>query len=93
MDLLIPPGIKDLGIGGLVLLGLLSLLRGWLIPRSLHEDRIRDLKEQLAEKDKRAAVLEAALSKRDEQLAKSLDNNQIAANALEAIRREAAKTT
>lgn len=91
MDLLIPPGIKDLGLGGLVILGLLSLMRGWLLPRSIHLDRIADLKEQLAEKNNRIAFLQAALEKRDKQIDDLIDNGAVAAGALEAIRREAAR--
>ncbi len=91
MDFVIPTGISDLGLGGLVALGLLLIGLGRLIPRSVHVDRISDLKEQIAEKNEQLGFLQAALEKRDEQIDQLISNGAVAATALEGIRREAAR--
>lgn len=92
MELMIPTGITDLGLRGLVTLGLLLIAFGKLIPRSVHADRVADKDAQIAEKNARISFLEAALEKRDAQLSEQINNNKIAVSALEAIRREAART-
>lgn len=50
--------------GGLVALTVVSLIRGWLIPRATHgeivrhlEDTIRAQKETICERDKQVAIL------------------------------------
>lgn len=91
MDIVIPPGIADMGLGGLVALGLLLLAYGKLLPRSVHEDRVSDLKAQIAQKDARNAFLEEALERRDEHVRQLAENNSLAVAAIESIRREAAR--
>lgn len=90
MDIVIPPGVTDLGLGGLVAMGLLLIFFGKLIPRSVHEDRVGDLKAQLTEKDATITYLQTALDKRDAQVDKMLSDAQISTRAIESIQREAA---
>lgn len=45
----------------LVVLVVTSLIRGWLIPRRAHDERVRDLKEA-------HAALQAALAERERQI-------------------------
>lgn len=87
----LPIGWKDYGAGGLIALVFIFMLLGRLIPRPWHRERIADKEAQLVEKDARIKFLEAALEKRDEQLSQQIANNTVAVNALEALRREAAR--
>jgi hypothetical protein len=93
MDWVTIVGLRDVGPWGIVAIFVLCLGAGWLIPRWSHKERIADLKEQLKEKGETIAFLQAALEKRDAQVTQLADNNQIAVNALEAIRREAVRAT
>jgi hypothetical protein len=48
--------------GGLIALTVLSLIRGWLIPRSWHRERIQDYKDTIAAKDATIAELKAQIA-------------------------------
>lgn len=48
MDLISTLPIGSLGAGGILTVVVLLILRGALIPRSIHEDRIRDKDAELA---------------------------------------------
>ena len=93
MDWVTIVGLRDVGPWGIVAIFVLCLGAGWLIPRWSHKERIADLKDQLKEKNESITFLQAALEKRDDQVTQLANNNQVAVNALEAIRREAARTT
>lgn len=46
----------------LIGLTVVSLIRGWLIPRSWHRERIQDYKDTIAAKDATIAELKAQLA-------------------------------
>lgn len=93
MDWVTIVGLRDVGPWGIVGIFVLLLGAGWLIPRWSHKERIADIKERLKEKDAMIVFLQEALRKRDAQVDQLADNNQVAVNALEAIRREAVRAT
>lgn len=93
MDWVTIVGLRDVGPWGIVAIFVLCLGFGWIIPRWTHKERIADLKEQLKGKDETIAFQRASLEKRDEQVSQLAQNNLVAVNALEAIRREAVRAT
>lgn len=74
--------LKSVGAPGLVTFAVLAVLVGGLIPRWMHNERIRD-------KDRQLTTLQAALDKRDEQVDKLLKNNEVVVELLRSIKREA----
>jgi prefoldin subunit 5 len=92
MDWVTIVGLKDVGPWGIIAIFVVSLGYGWIIPRWSHKERIADLKEQLKEKSETIVFLQAALDKRDDQMADLIQSSQVAVTALEAIRREAVRT-
>lgn len=83
------PGFTQIDIStpwALVGLFFVSLMVGLVIPRWMHTQRIQDYKEQ-------NQLLRESLKKRDEQFDKALENNQLVVQALESIKREAAKSS
>lgn len=56
------PLLVEGGPWALISLIVVSVLRGWLIPRSVHESRVRDLKETIAR-------YQAANARREQQVA------------------------
>ncbi len=78
--------LKDIGAGALVSLTVLLVLLGVLIPRSQHRERIAD-------KDRQIAALQTALDKRDEQVNRLLENDNIVIELLRSIKSEAERRT
>lgn len=77
--------LATIGPYGLVTLFCIALGLGWVIPRWTHIQRINDYKETII-------YLRATLEKRDQQFEKALENNALVVQALEGIRREAARS-
>lgn len=88
MDWVTIVGLRDVGPWGLVAIFVLCLGFGWLIPLRFHRERIADYKDRCKEKDEAIKFYRTALESRDAQVTQLADNNQLAVNALEAIRRE-----
>lgn len=78
-------GLAEIGPWGLVTLFAVAVGLGWLIPRWTHNERIADYKEQ-------NKLLREALKTRDDQFSQALQNNALVVQALEGIRREAARS-
>lgn len=74
--------LKEIGATALVSFSVLLVLLGGLIPRWQHKERIAD-------KDRQIAALQAALDKRDEQVNRLLDNDNVVIELLKSIKREA----
>lgn len=60
--------VGDIAWGTIVSFGILSIIRGWLVPRRVHEDRIAD-------KDDQIQHLRTALGKSEEANAMLLKQN------------------
>lgn len=67
---------------GIIALGIISILRGWLVPKISHDARVAD-------KDAQIDYLRKALDKRDEQFSTVIKNNELVAKTLEDIKRVA----
>ena len=78
--------LKDIGAGALVSLTVLLVLLGGLIPRWQH-------KERMADKDRQLAALQTALDKRDEQVDKLLENDNVVIELLRSLKREVERRT
>lgn len=74
--------LKNVGAVSLVSLTVLLVLLGGLIPRWQHKERIAD-------KDRQIATLQAALDKRDEQVDRLLQNDNVVIELLRSLQREA----
>lgn len=74
--------LKEVGATALVSFTVLLILLGGLIPRWSHKERMTD-------KDRQIAALQAALDKRDEQVDKLLENDNIVIQLLQSLKREA----
>jgi hypothetical protein len=74
--------LKSVGAPGLVTFAVLAVLVGALIPRWMHNERIKD-------KDRQINTLQAALDKRDEQVDKLLESYDVVIELLRSIKREA----
>lgn len=74
--------LQDVGPEALLALAILMILYGALIPRWVHSERIKDLKEQ-------NTLQQAALDKRDEQVGQLIDNDRLIIHLLESIKDEA----
>jgi hypothetical protein len=73
-------GLGDLGPVGVLTLVVLMILFGLLVPRWQHNQRIAD-------KDKVNETLQKALDKRDEQVDKLIEGQELMARLLEDIKR------
>lgn len=73
---------SEIGPMGVVTIFVFLIGFGYLLPRWIHVERIKD-------KDDQITYLRAILDKRDEQLVKVLENNELAARALEDLKRVA----
>jgi hypothetical protein len=73
-DVLLSGLAPQVGAGGLLAVFILALVTGRLITRSSHQDRIAD-------KDAQIAYLHAALDKRDEQVRKLLEGQELSVRA------------
>jgi hypothetical protein len=78
----LPGAIESWGPTSLVSLAVLLIFLGGLIPRWMHNERIKD-------KDNRITYLEAALDKRDEQVDALLSGNDMIIQLLTSIKAEA----
>lgn len=78
----IPLNLTSLSPWGIVTLFVLLIAFGMLIPVSLH-------KQRMADKDKQISYLEALANKRDEQLSKLLETNELIIRLLEELKTEA----
>lgn len=77
------PSPSQIGLGGIVTVMILSILRGWIIPRSVHLDRVQDKDAQLqalaAERDtwrlayEKSAEVKAELIDQNKELIKGAD--------------------
>lgn len=74
--------LKDVGPEALLALTILMILYGALIPRWMHSERIKDLKEQ-------NTLQQTALDRRDEQVNQLIDNDQLIIHLLESLKMEA----
>lgn len=73
---------QDVGPEALLAIAIMLILFGGLIPRWMHAERIKDLKEQ-------NALQQAALDKRDEQVDRLVENDNVVIHLLESIKAEA----
>lgn len=73
---------SEVGPVGIVTIFVFLIGFGFLIPRWVHTQRMKD-------KDDQITYLRAIVDKRDQQLVKVLENNELAARALEEIKRVA----
>lgn len=83
-----------LGTGGPVgvLLFVVALvLTGRLVPRSVHEDRVRDKAEQVTYLQQTLAVRDEQVRVRDEQVQKLLPNSDLTIQLLQGLAREAGR--
>lgn len=69
----------DLSAAGLLSLTVLLIVFGYLIPRWTHTQRIAD-------KDKQIALFEKMLEKRDEQVGRLIEQNEVIVKLLEDIK-------
>jgi len=81
-DVLLSGLAPQVGAGGLLAVFILALVTGRLITRSSHQDRISD-------KDAQIAYLQAALDKRDEQVRKLLEGQELSVRLLEDLKAKA----
>lgn len=56
------PATNQVALGAVVTLVIVSLIRGWLVPRSVMEDRIRDKDERIAALEKERDLWQKAHS-------------------------------
>ncbi|MEU4570737.1 hypothetical protein [Micromonospora sp. NPDC023956] len=83
-----------LGTGGPVgiLLFVIGLvLTGRLVPRTVHEDRVRDKAEQVVYLQQTLAVRDEQVRVRDEQVQKLLPNSDLTIQLLQGLAREAGR--
>lgn len=93
MDLLGVPADVLADRSGWAIAGVFVLLMafGRLIPRSTHEDRVRDKDTQIADQKATIAVKDEQIRVRDEQLSKLLPNSDLTVRILQGIAREAGR--
>ncbi|MEV6798551.1 hypothetical protein AB0M91_09405 [Micromonospora rifamycinica] len=88
----IPPAL--LGTGGpvgVVLFVVGLVLTGRLVPRSVHEDRIRDKDDQLTNLRQTLTVRDEQVRVRDEQTTKLLAQSDLTVQLLQSLAREAGR--
>lgn len=88
----IPPAL--LGTGGpvsILLLVVTLILTGRLIARSVHEDRIKDKDDQIANLRSTLAVRDEQVRVRDEQTTKLLAQSDLTVQLLQSLAREAGR--
>lgn len=87
LDNLLGTGISagDLGAGGLVVLFVLSIMRGWLVPRSVLEDVRTDRDVRVAEEHERGEQYRLALEETRRQVTALLDTGKTVANVMRAL--------
>lgn len=74
-----PSAWADVGPWGLVTIFVMLVLFGYLIPRSFHNQRVKDRDEEIK-------LLRAMIDKRDEQFAKLVQQNEVTVRLLEDIK-------
>jgi hypothetical protein len=88
----IPPALLgNIGPVGLVAFVVLLVLVGRLVPRSVHEDRIRDKDQQIEYLQQAGQVRDEQARVRDEQMAKLLPNSDLTVQLLRALAKEAGR--
>lgn len=88
----IPPAL--IGTGGpvsIVLFVVTLIIVGRLVPRSVHEDRIKDKDQQIAYLQQTVQVRDEQARVRDEQLQKLLPNSDLTVQLLRALAKEAGR--
>lgn len=81
LDAPFPDTFPDTSVAGLLGLTVLLILFGGLIPRWIHNQRVKD-------KEAENAVLRQIIAKRDEQHAKLVDNDELIIKLLEDIKKD-----
>jgi hypothetical protein len=88
----IPPALLNTGGPyGLLLVVMLLVLTGRLVPRSTHEDRVRDKSEQITHLQSTLAVRDEQVRVRDEQVGKLLVQSDLTVQLLQSLAREASR--
>lgn len=72
-------GLSDIGLSGLVTLGVLLVFFGGLVPRWIHNERIKDKNELIR-------TLQKSLDKRDEQVDKLTSQMELNIKLLEDLK-------
>ncbi|MEW2442777.1 hypothetical protein GA0070622_1178 [Micromonospora sediminicola] len=76
---------------GVLLFVVALVLTGRLVPRTVHEDRVRDKDDQIAHLRATLAVRDEQVRVRDEQVQKLLPNTDLTVQLLQGLAREAGR--
>lgn len=76
---------------GVIALVVLLVLTGRLMPRTMHEDRIRDKDQQISYLQQTLTVRDEQIRVRDEQVSKLLPNSDLTVQLLQGLAREAGR--
>lgn len=87
LDNLLGSGLSalDFGAGGLVVLFVLSIMRGWLVPRSVLDDVRRDRDVRVAEEHERGEQWRLAHEESNKQVTALLETGKTVANVMRAL--------